>query len=163
MVCPHEGAGTPWSSFHRKGGAVQAFIIFVTVLTLLGISAYLIGSMFRSMRQDRRIQKRWANFGLSIAFCLLFLLSWVAQGLVQWGTYREEQEAHGEDPTISGYVIDFGQSTLENWQSEFLQLFSFVVLSALLIHKGSAESKDGDEEILATVKRIEQRLEESGR
>jgi hypothetical protein len=30
----------------------------------------------------------------------------------------------------------FGLSTFENWQSEFLQLFSFVVFSAILIHHG---------------------------
>ena len=138
---------------------MQAFIIFVTVLVLLGISVYLVGSMIWSIRRERQVRKTWANFGLSIAFCLLFFLSWVAQAIVQWGVYRDHQEQHGEAPTIAGYVLDFGQATLENWQSEFLQLFSFVVLSALLIHKGSAESKDSDEEILATVKRIEKRLE----
>ena len=41
----------------------------------------------------------------------------------------------------------FWESTLENWQSEFLQMFSFAVLSALFIHRGSAESKDSDEQI----------------
>ena len=53
---------------------------------------------------------------------------------------------------------EFGQSTLENWQSEFLQLFSFVVLAALYIHKGSAESKDGDEKLEASLRRIEEHL-----
>jgi hypothetical protein len=138
---------------------VQAFIIFTTALVLLGVSAYLVGSMIWSIRRERQVRKRWANFGLSIAFCVLFFVSWAAQALVQWGVYRDQQEQHGEAPTVSGYVIEFGQATLENWQSEFLQLFSFVVLSALLIHKGSAESKDSDDEILATVKRIEKRLD----
>jgi hypothetical protein len=55
-------------------------------------------------------------------------------------------------------VSDFGQSTLENWQSEFLQLFSFVTLAALFIHKGSAESKDSDEEVEASLRRIEENL-----
>ena len=50
------------------------------------------------------------------------------------------------------------QSTFENWQSEFLQLFSFVVLAALYIHKGSAESKDGEEKIEASLRRIEEHL-----
>ena len=56
-------------------------------------------------------------------------------------------------PTFGGFLVAFGQSTLENWQSEFLQLFSFVVLSAVLIHRGSAESRDTEE-------RIERRLDE---
>ena len=46
----------------------------------------------------------------------------------------------------------------ENWQSEFLQLFSFVTLAALYIHKGSAESKDSDEKVEASLRRIEEHL-----
>jgi hypothetical protein len=60
---------------------------------------------------------------------------------------------------VSDYLVQFGQSTLENWQLEFLQLFSFVVFSAVLIHKRSAESKDSDEEMQATLNRIEKRLD----
>jgi hypothetical protein len=106
------------------------------------------------------VRKLWANFGLSLAFCAFFLVSWFAQGVAQWGQYAQDQRDHGEDPVVSEYVIDFGQSTLENWQSEFLQLFSFVVLSAILIHKGSAESKDSDEEMMASLRRIERRLDQ---
>ena len=56
--------------------------------------------------------------------------------------------------------MEFGQSTLENWQSEFLQLFSFVVFSAVLIHRGSAESRDGDDRMEETLQRIEKKLDE---
>jgi hypothetical protein len=45
------------------------------------------------------------------------------------------------------------QSTLENWPSEFLQLFAFVVLAALYIHKRSSESKDGTEKLEASLRR----------
>ncbi len=54
----------------------------------------------------------------------------------------------------------FGQSTLENWQSEFLQLFSFVVLAAVLIHRGSAESKDGTDRIEQAVNEIREIVRE---
>ena len=37
-------------------------------------------------------------------------------------------------------------------------MFSFVVLSALYVHKGSAESKDTDEKLEASLRRIEERL-----
>jgi len=53
---------------------------------------------------------------------------------------------------------EFGRSTLENWQSEFLQLFAFVTLSALYIHKGSGESKDSEEKLEASLRRIEEQL-----
>lgn len=133
-------------------------MIFTTVVVLLGISAYLVGSMFWSIRKERQVRKRWANFGLSIAFCLLFFVSWAAQALVQWGVYRDQQEQHGETATVSGYVIEFGQATLENWQSEFLQLFSFVVLAAMYLHRGSAESRDSDDRMEEALKRIEAKL-----
>jgi len=76
------------------------------------------------------------------------------------GCVPEEVRVHGEALAVSDFLVQFGQSTLENWQSEFLQLFSFVVFSAVLIHKGSAESKDSDEEMQAALKRIEKRLDE---
>jgi hypothetical protein len=50
----------------------------------------------------------------------------------------DEQRSHGEQPELGDFFAECGQSTLENWQSEFLQLFSFVVLAAPFIHKGSA-------------------------
>jgi heme/copper-type cytochrome/quinol oxidase subunit 2 len=139
---------------------VEIFIIATIVVVLVGVSVLLVAALVKSVRSERGARKIWKNFALSIAFCILFFVSWLAQGIAEWGVYRAEQKQHHETPTISGFVVQFGQSTLENWQSEFLQLFSFVVLSALLIHKGSAESKDSDEEMQATLKRIEKRLDE---
>jgi hypothetical protein len=78
--------------------------------------------------------------------------------VAQWQTFTDEERAHGEEPELGDFVSDFGQSTLENWQSEFLQLFSFVALAALYIHKGSSESKDSEEKIEASLKRIEEHL-----
>jgi len=49
---------------------------------------------------------------------------------------------------------------MENWQSEFLQLLTFVVLTAVLIHRGSHESKDGDDEMRATLARVEHQVTE---
>ena len=137
---------------------MRAFAIVLTVVVLAGITIYLVGSMISSIRNEKGVRNKWRNFGLSIAFCLLFFISWIAHGVVEWADYAEQQHEHHEQPTVAGFVVAFGESTLENWQSEFLQLFSFVVLSALLIHKGSAESKDSDEELLERVKRIEKHL-----
>jgi hypothetical protein len=47
---------------------------------------------------------------------------------------------------------------LENWQSEFLQLLAFVVLTAFLIHRGSHESRDGADELKAMLTDMDQRL-----
>ena len=139
---------------------MQTVSVWVTILVLVGVAGYLIASLIRSIQSERRVRKVWANFGLSIAFCILFLTTWVAQGIAEWAHYAQDQRQHGEPAVLSDYIVEFGQSTLENWQSEFLQLFSFVVLSAILIHKGSAESKDSDEEMQAALKRIEKRLDD---
>ncbi len=140
-------------------------VAVISVLVLAGVSLYLIGAMFWHIREEKRkegIKKTWKNFSLSLAFCILFLGSWAAHGIVEYQTYKAEQKTHGEQVTTVGFINDFSKATLENWQSEFLQLFSFVVLAALLMHHGSAESKDSDERIEAIVKRIEKKLEEKG-
>jgi hypothetical protein len=144
----------------------DAVLIAITSIVLVSIAAGLVLAMVRSIMDERRrsrVRRVWPNFGLSITFCALFLVSWLAQAAAEWGTYRSDQQLHGEPVSVSGYLVEFGQSTLENWQSEFLQLFSFVVLSAILIHRGSAESKDTDNRMEEALKRIEKRLDELDR
>ena len=75
-----------------------------------------------------------------------------------WQTFTDEQRSLGEDPSAGDFVAEFAVGTFENWQSEYLQLFAFVTLAALYIHKGSAESKDSEEKIEASLRRIEQQL-----
>jgi hypothetical protein len=143
----------------------EGTILGITFVIGIGIAVVLITTMARAIHRERRsagITRIWSNFGLSISFLALFLVSWIAQAVAEWGTYVQEVHAHRETPRISDFFIQFGQSTFENWQSEFLQLFSFVVFSAILIHHGSAESRDGEDRIEEAVKRIEKRLDEAG-
>ena len=142
---------------------MESVAAIVAVVLLVGISGYLIGSLVASIRHERRgdaVTKVWANFGLSIAFAVLFGLSLVGQGVTEWSLFVDEQHAHGQAATAGGFLVEFGQSTLENWQSEFLQLFSFVVLSALLIHRGSGESKDGPDRMERKLDELAKRLDE---
>ena len=140
-------------------------VITVTVAVLIGVVGYLVATMVRAIQTEKRqsrLRKTWANFGLSIALALLFFVSWIGQAVAEWGAYRHEQQDHNEPVQVSEYFVQFGQSTLENWQSEFLQLFSFVVLAAILIHRGSAESKDSEDRIEAKIDDITKRLDEAG-
>jgi hypothetical protein len=101
------------------------------------------------------------DYSLSLALAGLFLFSWFIQTIAGWFMYAAEQHEHNQVATLfgeSGYIWEWAEATFENWQSEFLQLFSFVVLAALYIHKGSAESKDGTEKLEASLRRIEQQL-----
>jgi hypothetical protein len=125
----------------------------------LGALLFLIYSTVRSIMTNRTGERGiWREFGLGLALMILFFTTWVAHGITEWQLYTDEQRAHGEAAEIGGFVTAFSQSTLENWQSEFLQLFAFVVLAALFVHKGSAESKDSDEKVEASLRRIEEHL-----
>lgn len=144
---------------------MEGIALWTTALVLVGTSAFLLGMLVRSIVQERRtsgVRRIWRNFGLSLTFAILFLVSWAAQGLAEWSSYVHEQAAHGQAARLSDFWVAFGQSTLENWQSEFLQLFSFVVVSAVLIHHGSSESKDGTDRLERSVDEIRTMLRDAG-
>jgi hypothetical protein len=143
----------------------ETVAVWVILLTLVGVAGCLFATMVKAIVGERRrsgVRRIWSNFGLSIAFATLFLVSWAGQAVAEWRMYVEDQQAHQRAVDFGGFLIAFGQSTLENWQSEFLQLFSFVVFAAVLIHRGSAESKDGTDRIEAKLDRIEERLDRAG-
>ncbi len=136
-----------------------AIAMGAVLLVLVGVTAYLIGTMVRSIQNEKRTRmKLWKNFGLSMGFCGLFLITWIAQGIAEWQNFTDEQRDHREPVEIGDFIAQFSRATLENWQSEFLQLFSFTVMAAVLIHKGSAESKDSDDRIEEALLRIENKL-----
>jgi hypothetical protein len=89
------------------------------------------------------------NNSLSIVFILLFAMSLAAQWLTGFKEYNKEREEEGQPPiSITDYSTSghFIQATFENWESEFLQMALFVVLTISLKQKGSSESKKMDEE-----------------
>ena len=138
------------------GGAV---FMGAAILTIVGITAYLVGTLVKSIQNEKKTSMRlWKNFGLSLGFCVLFFVSWAAHGVAEWQNFTDEQKSHGQKPEVGDFVAQFSRATLENWQSEFLQLFSFTVMASVLIHKGSAESRDSDDLIQASLKRIEDKL-----
>ena len=98
------------------------------------------------------------DYSLSIVLLLLFLFSWLGQGYFQWQEFTSTQQAHNQPVEVNEYIPEFLSATFENWQSEFLQLFTMVVLTAFLYHKGSHESKDNDEDTTARLERIEKLL-----
>lgn len=90
--------------------------------------------------------------GLSITVLLLMATALAAQFLTGWQEHNNELALEGAPPMakadylFSGHFI---QATFENWESEFLQMAVYVVLTIGLRQQGSAESKklDGDEEV----------------
>jgi hypothetical protein len=136
-----------------------AWMMFLAAGSAIAALLFLLVALVRSIRNERTTGRSvWREFSLGLILMILFCITWVGHGISQWQTFTDEQLSHGETPEVGDFVAEFSQSTLENWQSEFLQLFSFAVLAALYIHKGSAESKDGEEKLEAALRRIEERL-----
>ena len=82
--------------------------------------------------------------GLSLAALTLFALSFVGQVVAGFRDENAEQRDHGQPPiTISAYLTSgaFVEATAENWESEFLQMGLFVLLTGFLYQRGSSESK----------------------
>jgi hypothetical protein len=87
------------------------------------------------------------NNGLSLALFALFLVSIVGQVFAGWYALGDELAIDGHPaPDLRTYLSTghFLSATFENWESEFLQMMVYVVLTAMLIQKGSPESRNPD-------------------
>ena len=90
--------------------------------------------------------------GLSLVLILLFLVSFAGQIFTGLEEYNEERKEYNQPSVALYYYLTTGhffQATFENWESEFLQMALFVVLTISLRQKGSSESKkcEGKEEV----------------
>lgn len=83
--------------------------------------------------------------GLSIVLLGLFAASIIGQWTAGWNVDMEDARRHGQAAlSLGAYAVSpqFLSSVFENWESEFLQMAAYVVLTAVLVQQGSAESKD---------------------
>src|SRR5215218_2518464 len=87
--------------------------------------------------------------GLSVALFGLFLVSIVGQAITGWRAHAQELRLHDLPPIGLGAYLTTGHfisAVFENWESEFLQMATYVLLTAFLFQKGSPESKKPDED-----------------
>jgi hypothetical protein len=104
------------------------------------------GSAGSASRRDDVAKPKnfWQRNALSLACLVLFLAFWAGQAVTGWHVHNEDAEAHGQEVvTFAQYLTTghFFEATFENWESEFLQMFGFILLTAWFLQKGSAESK----------------------
>ncbi|WP_370898420.1 DUF6766 family protein [Chryseobacterium gossypii] len=90
--------------------------------------------------------------GLSIILLILMISCLLGQFFTGWTTENKELAEQGEATLSLGEYIYSGhfiQATFENWESEFLQMMLYVLLTVSLRQKGSSESKslEGEEEV----------------
>jgi hypothetical protein len=86
---------------------------------------------------------------LTIVLAVFFAISFAGQVFTGLKEYNEERsEFHQPPVALAQYLLSghFYESTFENWESEFLQMGMYVLLTVWLRQKGSSESKDLDKE-----------------
>ncbi len=87
----------------------------------------------------------WRQNSLSLVVAAIFVVSLTAQVSCGRSAYNDDRRVSGKAPvSISLYLHSghFVEALFENWESEFLEMGAFVLLSVKLRQKGSAESKD---------------------
>lgn len=91
------------------------------------------------------LKNLWKDYSLGIILTVLWLASWVLQFVFQLPLEMNNAKEHGQVFQMSEFWISFFKDTFENWQSEFLQVLTFVVLTKYFIFNGSKESKSRKE------------------
>ena len=99
--------------------------------------------------------------GLTITLFSLFALSLVGQYISGWHTFNEEELQHGATEVTAIEYLGHGhfwEALFENWESEFLQMAAYILLTVFLFQKGASDSKRMD-----AVERVDRVLPKSMR
>ena len=99
---------------------------------------------FQNLEQEYRKKntfwRRWASFFILM---ILFFGSWGVQFVSQVQVEKQEAEQHGQQFQMAEFWPKFWQSTMENWQSEWLQLATQALIIAgfadYLFRKGNED------------------------
>jgi hypothetical protein len=96
-------------------------------------------------KSDMSPRRHWIyENSLLLVMGTIWIGTWFAQSVTGWSAYNAEQLDHDEQAVNwLGYITsaDFWETTLQNWQSEFLAVGSMAVLAVYLRQRGSPESK----------------------
>jgi hypothetical protein len=81
-----------------------------------------------------------------LGFFAVFLVAQIVTGM---RSDNQDRREHGEATVGYGEYLRSGhfvEATFENWESEYLQMAAYVLFTALLFQRGSAESNDPDKQ-----------------
>jgi hypothetical protein len=76
-----------------------------------------------------------------------------------WYSYVQEQTEHKQRIQFNGYLNETLRDTMENWQSEFLQLMWQVAGLSILWYIGSSQSKEADDRLEEKIDLLIQKLD----
>ncbi|MFU0504402.1 DUF6766 family protein [Pseudaminobacter sp. NGMCC 1.201702] len=100
----------------------------------------------------------WRSYSYAWITLAFFVLTIVGHWVFGWFAFVSEQQSHGEAATFGPYVVEMARDTLENWQSEFLQLLWQVGGLAFLLFLGSPQSREGSDRLEAKVDELLKQL-----
>lgn len=104
----------------------------------------------------------WTRYSFAWVTIGFFGFSLVGHWIFGWFAFANEQAELGQPAVISPYLVEMMRDTLENWQSEFLQLLWQVAGLALFLYVGSPQSKEGDDRVEAKVDELLRQLHPNG-
>ena|SRR5687768_1086691 len=102
------------------------------------------------------------KFGFAWVTLGFLLISILGHWVFGWLAYVDEQQTHGAEIEVGGYVVEMLRQTFENWQSEFLQLLWQVVGLTLLLYVGSPQSKESEDRSEAKLDAILRKVDPDG-
>jgi hypothetical protein len=76
-----------------------------------------------------------------------------------WYSYVQEQTEHKQPVQFNDYLNETLRDTMENWQSEFLQLMWQVAGLSILWYIGSSQSKEADDRLEEKIDLLVQTLD----
>jgi hypothetical protein len=99
---------------------------------------------YRERKRVAKARRFFSENGLSIVLFSCFLAFWAGQALTGQRLHNEDLKEHGQYAVnLTEYLRSdhFLEATAENWESEFVQMFAYVLFTVFLYQKGSSESK----------------------
>jgi hypothetical protein len=87
----------------------------------------------------------WRKYSYAWITLAFFVISLIGHWIFGWYAYVSDQQSHHQPVQVNDYLVEMMRGTLENWQSEFLQLLWQVGGLSLFLYYGSPQSKEGDD------------------
>jgi hypothetical protein len=115
------------------------------------------------MSKHAPARTHWSRYGFAWVTGALFVVSIAGHWAFAWQAFIDESRQHGQRPEVADFLITVLRDTLENWQSEFLQLMWQVAGLAWLYHVGSPQSKEGNDRLEEKVDLILHALDDDAR
>lgn len=119
--------------------------------TIVNVVSTILSRVINFLKTRKR-GYLWVTFSF-------FVMSLAIHWTFAWFAYAEEQTEHNRPLELTGYFNQTLRDTMENWQSEFLQLMWQVGGLSFLLYVGSPQSKESEQRLEKKLDAILQKVE----